>query len=193
MIKYSLSPSLSLSSLSPSPSLSVVALGFERVNYFTGESSEAAAFVRVEVLYGQLERSVAVWINSTEASTATPNQGVCVCVCVSYAIFPRMYQLLRHFNVFHCIDFAEVSRVLTFDAERTTDSIGIVIFDDNEREIVTETIDLQLSFVEEERGGGLLLLPNQATVNILDNDGNTNLEKKNTFISRVCAIKCTMP
>jgi hypothetical protein len=68
-------------------------------------------------------------------------------------------------------DFAEVSRILTFDAERTTNSVGIGIFNDFEREIVIETIDLQLSFVEEERGGGLLLLPSQATINILDNDG----------------------
>ena len=61
--------------------------------------------------------------------------------------------------------------MLTFDAERTTEFVGIGIINDFEREIVTETIDLQLSFVEEERGSGLLLLPNQATVNILDNDG----------------------
>ena len=63
-------------SLSPSPLLlTVVVLGFDRVNYFADEFSEAA-LVRVQVLFGQLERSVAVWINSTEASTATPNQGV---------------------------------------------------------------------------------------------------------------------
>ena len=70
-----------------------------------------------------------------------------------------------------CTDFAEVSRVLTFDAERTIDFIGIGIFNDFEREIVTETINLQLSFVEEERSNSLLLLPSQATINILDNDG----------------------
>ena len=74
-------------SLSPSPlPLTVVVLGFDRVNYFTDEFSEAA-LVRVQVLFGQLERSVAIWINSTEASTATPNQGVCMCVyLVQYAL-----------------------------------------------------------------------------------------------------------
>ena len=66
----------------------------------------------------------------------------------------------RDLSIF-CTDFAQVSRVLTFDAEHTTDSVAIGIFNNFEREIVTETIDLQLSFVEEERGGGLLLLPNQ--------------------------------
>ena len=70
-----------------------------------------------------------------------------------------------------CTDFVEVSRVLTFDAERTIDSVGIGIFHDFEREIVTETISLQLSFVEEERSSGLVLLPSQTTVNIVDNDG----------------------
>ena len=70
-----------------------------------------------------------------------------------------------------CTDFAEVSRVLTFDAERTVDFVGIGIFHDFEREIVTETINLQLSFVEEEGSSGLVLLPNQATVNIVDSDG----------------------
>ena len=75
-----------------------------------------------------------------------------------------------------------------FDAERTTDSVTIGIFDDFEREIVTEIIDLQLSFVEEERGGGLHLLPNQATVNILDNDGGYNVVN-----IPVCTIRCTKP
>ena len=74
-----------------------------------------------------------------------------------------------------------MSRVLTFDAERTTDSVAIGIFDDFEREIVTETIDLQLSFVEEEIGGGLLLLPNQVTVNVLDNDGRYKQEYTNVL------------
>ena len=55
-----------------------------------------------------------------------------------------------------CTDFAQVSRVLTFDAERTTDSVAIGILNDFEKEIVNETIDPQLSFVEEERGGGLV-------------------------------------
>ena len=76
-----------------------------------------------------------------------------------------------HWNLSFCTDFAEVSRVLTFDAERTVDSVGIGIFRDFEREVVTETINLQLSFVEEERGGGLRLLPNQTTLSIIDNDG----------------------
>ena len=141
--------------------------------------------MRVEVLFGQLERSVAVWINSTEASTATPNQGVCVCTCLLLCIVPTC----THWDLsIFCTDFVEVSRVLTFDAERTTEFVGIGIIDDFEREIVTETIDLQLSFVEEERGGGLLLLPNQATVNILDNDGEL---KKHSSIFGVCAIKYT--
>ena len=150
--------------------------------------------MKVEVLFGQLERSVAIWINSTETSTATPNQGGCVrvhvcwgvslvqcvcvhvCVCLCVCVLTRTfyitlcYVLIGTFLRF-CTDFAEVSRLLTFDAERTTDFVGIGIFHDFEREIVMETIDLQLSFVEEERGGGLLLLPNQATISIADNDG----------------------
>ena len=88
-----------------------------------------------------------------------------------------------------CTDFVEVSRVLTFDAERTTEFVGIGIINDFEREVVTETIDLQLSFVEEERGGGLLLLPNQTTVNILDNDGE--YEKHSSIFARIYTFVCT--
>ena len=84
-----------------SPPLSVVILGFERDDYFTGELSEAGALVRVEVLFGQLERSVAVWINSTEASTATPNQGVCVCVHVSSTMYSTYLYPLGPFNILH--------------------------------------------------------------------------------------------
>ena len=61
--------------------------------------------------------------------------------------------------------------MLTFDRERTTNFVNIEIFDDVEREIALETVNLQLSFVEEERSSSLLLLPSQATINIQDNDG----------------------
>ena len=61
--------------------------------------------------------------------------------------------------------------MLTFDSERTTNFVNIEIFDDVEREIALETVNLQLSFVEEERSSSLLLLPSQATINIQDNDG----------------------
>ena len=90
-----------------------------------------------------------------------------MCVCVHVC----MYYVLIVSYLLSCTDFVEMSRVLTFDADRTTESVGIGIFHDFEREIVTETIDLQLSLVEEERGSGLLLLPNRATVSIADNDG----------------------
>ena len=46
--------------------------------------------MRVEILLGQLERTVAIWINSTDISTATPNQGelcVCMCVCVCVCVW----------------------------------------------------------------------------------------------------------
>ena len=61
--------------------------------------------------------------------------------------------------------------MLTFDSERTTNFVNIEIFDDVEREIALETVNLQLSFVEEERSSSLLLLPSLATINIQDNDG----------------------
>ena len=61
--------------------------------------------------------------------------------------------------------------MLTFDSERTTNFVNIEIFDDVEREIALETVNLQLSFVEEERSSSLLLLPSQATINIQDDDG----------------------
>ena len=61
--------------------------------------------------------------------------------------------------------------MLTFDSERTTNFVNIEIFDDVEREIALETVNLQLLFVEEERSSSLLLLPSQATINIQDNDG----------------------
>ena len=64
-------------SLSLFPLSAVVVLGFDQTDYTIGELSEGGAVVRVGVLFGQLERTVAIWINSTEPSTATANQGVC--------------------------------------------------------------------------------------------------------------------
>ena len=52
----------------------VVVLGFSQVDFTTSENVEGVE-VRVEVMVGQLERSVAVWVNSTQQSTATPGQG----------------------------------------------------------------------------------------------------------------------
>ena len=52
----------------------VVVLGFSQVDFTTNENVEGVG-VRVEVMVGQLERSVAVWVNSTQQSTATPGQG----------------------------------------------------------------------------------------------------------------------
>ena len=68
-------------------------------------------------------------------------------------------------------DFEGVSRVLTFDTERSRETVRIAIFDDVEREVALETVHLQLSFVEEERNNNLLLLPSQAVVTIMDDDG----------------------
>ena len=61
--------------------------------------------------------------------------------------------------------------MLTFDAERSRGVVRIAIFDDVEREVALETVNLQLSFVEEERNNNLLLLPGKAVVTIMDDDG----------------------
>ena len=53
----------------------VVVLGFSQLEYTTSEKAEVIE-VTVEVLFGQLERSVAVLVNSTYQSTATPGQGI---------------------------------------------------------------------------------------------------------------------
>ena len=53
----------------------VVVLGFSQLEYMTSEKVEVIQ-VTVEVLFGQLERSVAVWVNSTHQSSATPGQGI---------------------------------------------------------------------------------------------------------------------
>ena len=56
-----------------------VVLGFSQTEYVTDERPQLEGLgVSVEVLFGQLERSVVVWINSTQDSTATPGQGICV-------------------------------------------------------------------------------------------------------------------
>ena len=47
--------------------------------------------MRVEVLFGQLERSVAVWINSTETSTATPDIGI--------IIIANVYTCIHHYSI----------------------------------------------------------------------------------------------
>ena len=59
-------------------SSAVVVLGFSQVDYTVSEGSESG--VRVDLLFGQLERSVAVLVNSTQESTATLGQGVWVCL-----------------------------------------------------------------------------------------------------------------
>ena len=54
-------------------------LGFSQTEYITDERPQVEGLeVSVEVLFGQLERSVVVWINSTQESTATPGQGIYV-------------------------------------------------------------------------------------------------------------------
>ena len=68
-------------------------------------------------------------------------------------------------------DFEGVSRMLTFDKESMRGAVRIAIFDDVEREVALEMVNLQLSFVEEERNNNLLLLPRQAVATIMDDDG----------------------
>ena len=80
-----------------------------------------------------------------------------------------------------------MSRVLTFDAERSSNRISVFILDDFERETATETINLQLSFVEEERSSSLRLLPSQAIVNIQDFDGGYKISILNiTRFNHLC-------
>ena len=62
-------------------SFAVVVLGFSQVDYTVSEGSEVG--VRVDLLFGQLERSVAVLVNSTQESTATLGQGVWACSEIS--------------------------------------------------------------------------------------------------------------
>ena len=61
--------------------------------------------------------------------------------------------------------------MLTFDRESSFGSVSVIILDDFEREVVSETVQLQLSFVEEEMDSNILLLPNQAVITIVDSDG----------------------
>ena len=61
--------------------------------------------------------------------------------------------------------------MLTFDRESSFGSVSVIILDDFEREVVSETVQLQLSFVEEEMNSNILLLPNQAVITIVDSDG----------------------
>ena len=56
-------------------------------------------------------------------------------------------------------DFEGVSRMLTFDTDSMRGAVRIAILDDVEREVALEMVNLQLSFVEEERNNNLLLLP----------------------------------
>ena len=96
---------------------------------------------------------------------------LCVCVCTQLCVCKYLVLCTIFTHSFTHADFAEVSQVLTFDAERSTNPFRVNIFDDFEREAAIETINLQLSFVEEERSSSLLLLPRQANVIIQDNDG----------------------
>ena len=58
--------------------------------------------MRVEVMVGQLERSVAVWVNSTQQSTATPGQGASTMTGITYCMCthcPPFVQTLKE-----CLD-----------------------------------------------------------------------------------------
>ena len=72
-------------------------------------------------------------------------------------------------------DFERVSRLLTFDSERNSGVVSFGIFDDVEREVAIETVNLQLSFVEEEVNNKIRLLPNQTVVSIVDDDGRSTI------------------
>ena len=74
-----------------------------------------------------------------------------------------------------CTDFERVSRLLTFDSERNSGVVSFDIFDDVEREVAIETVNLQLSFVEEEVNSKIRLLPNQMVVSIVDDDGRSTI------------------
>ena len=61
--------------------------------------------------------------------------------------------------------------MLAFDSVRRISSIGITMFDDVEREVAMETVNLQLSLIGEEMNSNLLLLPNTTVVRVEDDDG----------------------
>ena len=146
----------------------MVVLGFTQLDYVIDESTDGEVGVRVEVLHGQLERSIAVWVNSTQDSTATPNEGNVQSLLHTLVMKPTIT----------ITDFAEVFRMLTFDSESRAMTVGVSIINDNEREVTNETVNLQLSFVEEGGGGGsgILLLQDRAAVTIIDNDGQCTLQ-----------------
>ena len=70
-----------------------------------------------------------------------------------------------------CPDFEPVSRMLAFVSVRSVGSIGITMFDDVEREVAMETVNLQLSLIGEEMNSNLLLLPSTTVVRVEDDDG----------------------
>ena len=61
------------------------------MDYVTSESTDGEVEVRVEILFGQLERSIAIWVNSTQNSTASPNQGNNNNICYSF-----IYEMAPH-------------------------------------------------------------------------------------------------
>ena len=68
-----------------------------------------------------------------------------------------------------------MSRLLTFDSERNSGVVSFGIFNDVEREVAIETVNLQLSFVEEEVNNKIRLLPNQTVMSIVDDDGRSTI------------------
>ena len=68
-------------------------------------------------------------------------------------------------------DFVEVSRMLTFDSGQRSAAVFVQVINDNEREVTNETVNVQLSFVEEIGENSVLLLPNRTLVTIVDDDG----------------------
>ena len=61
--------------------------------------------------------------------------------------------------------------MLTFDSDQSSAAVFVPVINDNEREVINETVSVQLSFVEEMGESDVRLLPNRTLVTIVDDDG----------------------
>ena len=61
--------------------------------------------------------------------------------------------------------------MLTFDSEHSSGVVVVNVLNDMEREVAIETVNLKLSFVDDEANNNILICRSQALLSIVDDDG----------------------
>ena len=148
-------------------SVTVVEIGFERSHYSVRETAGQVT-LSVAVLSGSLSDEIVIRINTHDRSAkGMLNEQL-------YGEIPstRHYFLTILLFEFSCLateDYSAGNELLTFSSVSTRHDVVITINDDDINEIIEE-FGASISFGGDAHDG-ILLVPDQATVQITDDDG----------------------